>query len=82
MYTGNFEKNISMLLKFCANLMSEYGAVVEYWWFKSPQQHLFSSMQPYNIGVKYTYIYGNVYVKIPSHTKLLENSHLTMGMCM
>jgi hypothetical protein len=26
---GNFVKNISMLLKFCANLMSEYGAVVE-----------------------------------------------------
>jgi hypothetical protein len=28
-YTGNFEKNIIMLLKYCNCDMSEYGAVVK-----------------------------------------------------
>jgi hypothetical protein len=44
-------------------------------------QHLFSSMQPDNFRGKYKLIYGIVYVKIPRHTKLRENSHLSMGMC-
>jgi hypothetical protein len=68
--------------------MSKYGAVVEYMTRdpevggSNPTVALFLSMNPDNIRGKYTLIYGNMYLKIPRHSKLRENSHLSMEICM
>jgi hypothetical protein len=69
--------------------MCECGAVVEYrgldlkvgGWNPPWCTYFSSCIQPIFIG-KYTSIYRNLYVKIPRHTKLRKNLHLSMGMCM
>jgi hypothetical protein len=68
MLTGNFEKNISLFLKFCVFIMSDYGALVEYW-DRDPK------VGGSNLPCK-------TYLHLYNHTILEENTHRSMGMCM
>ncbi len=67
-YTGNFEKNIIMLLKFCNCTISECDAVVKY--------------KAWDLKVGGSNPTCSTYFCLWIQTILEENSHWSLGMCM